>query len=122
MGPTAVVRLAGSVFLVGSLLAVACAPVASPAPASKGTPDIKGVSTLATLEATTGGEPIAPVLTGELTADCQPDVESRDGMGRGLKTGERAIDFTLEDVGGAEVRLSRLLVERPVVMIFGSFT
>ncbi len=63
-----------------------------------------------------------PVQAGELTANCQPDEESGGGMGQGLKVGETAIDFTLEDIDGAAVSLSGLLAERPVVMIFGSFT
>ncbi len=120
--PAAVVRLAGSVFLAGWLLAVACAPALPAAPGGDGTPDTGDASAPATREATAAGEPLAPALVGELTANCQPDRDSRNGMGQGLKTGEKAIDFVLEDIDGAEVRLSGLLAERPVVMIFGSFT
>ena len=40
----------------------------------------------------------------------------------GLAVGEMAIDFTLNDTYGNEYVLSQLLVEKPVVMIFGSFT
>jgi peroxiredoxin len=36
--------------------------------------------------------------------------------------GELAIDFTLKDIHGSEYTLSKLLGEKPVVMIFGSFT
>ena len=119
--PGAAVRLAGSVFLAGWLLAAACAP------AGGGTPDASGASVPATAETTTaetatGDEPVVPVLAGELTANCQPDEKTGGGMGRGLKIGETAIDFTLEDIDGAAVSLSGLLAERPVVMIFGSFT
>lgn len=100
-------RLAGSVFLAGWLLAAACAP-ATPAGDGPVAPVLAGTDT--------------PVLAGELTANCQPDDKSVGGMGRGLKVGETAIDFTLEDLDGTAVSLSGLLAERPVVMIFGSFT
>lgn len=40
----------------------------------------------------------------------------------GLEIGELAINFTLMDIYGREFRLSRLLAEKPVVMVFGSFT
>ena len=40
----------------------------------------------------------------------------------GLPVGETAVDFTLKDTDGATVSLSGLLGEKPVVMIFGSFT
>lgn len=116
--PGAVVRLAGSVFLAGWLLAAACAPAVPATPETT------------TAETATGDGPVAPVLAGtdtpvlagELTANCQPDDKSVGGMGRGLKVGETAIDFTLEDLDGTAVSLSGLLAERPVVMIFGSFT
>lgn len=103
-------HLAGSVFLAGWLLAAACAPAVPATPETT------------TAETATGDGPVAPVLAGELTANCQPDDKSVGGMGRGLKVGETAIDFTLEDLDGTAVSLSGLLAERPVVMIFGSFT
>jgi cytochrome oxidase Cu insertion factor (SCO1/SenC/PrrC family) len=113
MRPGAVIRLAGSVFLAGWLLATACAPVA---PAGDGTPDTSGAS----VPVLAGTD--VPVLAGELTANCQPDEKSGGGMGRGLKVGETAIDFTLEDINGTPVSLSGLLAKRPVVMVFGAFT
>ncbi len=64
----------------------------------------------------------APLLAGELTANCQPDEKSNDGIGPGIGVGETAVDFTLDDISGLPVSLSGLLAEKPVVMIFGSFT
>lgn len=64
----------------------------------------------------------APLLAGELTANCQPDEKSNDGIGPGIGVGETAVDFTLDDISGLPVNLSELLAEKPVVMIFGSFT
>ena len=124
MRPGTVIRLAGSLFLASWLLAAACAPAA---PAGDGTSDTGGAAVPATPETTTAETassdgPAAPALAGELTADCQSAGKSVGGMGRGLKVGETAIDFTLEDIDGAAVSLSGLLAERPVVMVFGSFT
>jgi peroxiredoxin len=41
---------------------------------------------------------------------------------RGPDVGELAIDFALRDVDGNEHTLSQLLADKPVVLIFGSFT
>jgi hypothetical protein len=38
------------------------------------------------------------------------------------KEGELAVEFSLRDVNGVEYTLSELLSEKPVYMIFGSFT
>jgi len=40
----------------------------------------------------------------------------------GLPVGDTAVDFTLRDTGGVEHTLSDLLEEKPVVIVFGSFT
>ena len=105
MRPGAVVRLAGSVFLAGWLLATACAPAV---PATPAAPAADGTD--------------VPALAGELTVNCQPDKESSGGLGRGIGVGQTAVDFALEDIDGVPVSLSGLLAEKPVVMIFGSFT
>jgi hypothetical protein len=60
-----------------------------------------------------------PRLRTELVRGCQ---QASGGARGGPFPGELAIDFTLKDVHGDEYRLSRLLAEKPVVMIFGSFT
>jgi len=64
------------------------------------------------------------VLSDALSRDCQ---ESQSPVGGnfdavGLRIGEKAIDFTLKDVTGDEYRLSQLLADKPVMMVFGSCT
>ena len=63
-----------------------------------------------------------PQLSTELKRGCQIGPDSRDFEQAGLAVGTEAINFTLKDLWGDEIRLSRLLTEKPVVMIFGSFT
>jgi cytochrome oxidase Cu insertion factor (SCO1/SenC/PrrC family) len=41
---------------------------------------------------------------------------------RPMTPGQLAIDFTLKDTAGKAYTLSNLLAEKPVIMIFGSFT
>ena len=59
-----------------------------------------------------------------LKRDCEPKIaETRDAYNNeGLMVGTNAIDFTLKDTAGNEVTLSELTVDKPVVMILGSFT
>ena len=52
---------------------------------------------------------------------CSPGPECGDA-GLGLKTGDRAADFTLLTADGDEVSLGARLAERPVFLEFGSFT
>jgi hypothetical protein len=60
----------------------------------------------------------APVLSNDLKRGCQ-----RGGDGtRGLAVGALAVDFTLDDTAGQSHTLSAMLAEKPVVMVFGSFT
>jgi cytochrome oxidase Cu insertion factor (SCO1/SenC/PrrC family) len=40
----------------------------------------------------------------------------------GLMVGDKAIDFTLRDANGQGHNLTALLEEKPVVLIFGSYT
>ena len=40
----------------------------------------------------------------------------------GLAVGEPAVEFTLKDVNGTPHTLSALLAEKPVVIVFGSYT
>jgi hypothetical protein len=65
------------------------------------------------------GPAAAPQLPTELVRGCQ---QARGRERGGPLPGELAIDFMLKDVHGNEYRLSKLLAEKPVVMIFGSFT
>ncbi len=63
-----------------------------------------------------------PLLSDALIRNCGRNRTS-GGFGKvGLVEGDTAIDFTLKDIHGNIVSLSELLSEKPVVMIFGSFT
>jgi hypothetical protein len=59
---------------------------------------------------------VAPQLPTVLERNCQ-----RGDAGAPLE-GELATDFTLKDTQGNEFTLSAMLAEKPVVMVFGSFT
>jgi len=58
--------------------------------------------------------------------DIAPPLEESSNSGAsivvGLDKGEKAVNFKLKDVNGNEFVLSSLLDEKPVVMVFGSFT
>ncbi len=68
--------------------------------------------------------PAEPTLSNTLLRDCDPTQTSGGGDfdDVGLQIGERAVDFTLRDIYGTEARLSQLLAEKPVMMVFGSCT
>ena len=65
-----------------------------------------------------------PMLSGILKRNCQDtQLSLSDNYDEaGLQVGEKAIDFRLTDINSTEFQLSQLLVEKPVVMVFGSFT
>jgi len=63
-----------------------------------------------------------PELSAVLKKDCSPASARGDFGNIGLQVGEVAVNFTLRDIHGAEFRLSRFLAEKPVMMVFGSFT
>ncbi|MEQ1502414.1 MAG: deiodinase-like protein [Myxococcota bacterium] len=64
----------------------------------------------------------------ELVTDCfdypeQPfDKHRHADVGTRLTAGDRAVDFTLRDVKGNAVRLADLLVDKPVLLVQGSWT
>ncbi len=62
-------------------------------------------------------ESSAPLLSGDLTRGCQRGVGTN-----GLAVGTPAVDFTLDDTMGQRYTLSAMLAEKPVMMVFGSFT
>jgi hypothetical protein len=71
----------------------------------------------------TGGfKPAEPVLLEGLSKNCQSTGDSENFNNAGLSIGQVAVNFTLKDTQGTEFRLSRLLAENPVVIVFGSFT
>ena len=63
-----------------------------------------------------------PELSDSLIRGCQGRRSAGGFDKAGLPEGETAVDFTLKDTVGTTVSLSELLREKPVVMIFGSFT
>lgn len=95
-----------------SLLAlpiVACGSEITPATSSPSTPN--------------NVEPEGPVLSTALKRGCSPvEGGNVDVDNTGLAIGETAVNFTLKDIKGNEYTLSQLLDEKPVVMVFGSFT
>jgi len=91
------------------LLLAACSPAEAPAGSNTSPPDTVQNS---------GGL----TLSNALRRNCQRDGPSRGFDSVGLDAGATAVDFTLKDVDGTEFSLSRLLAEKPVVMVFGSFT
>lgn len=65
---------------------------------------------------------IKPVLSDALLRGCERAETSRNFSNVGLAVGETAVGFTLQDTQGNMVSLSDLLIEKPVMMVFGSFT
>jgi cytochrome oxidase Cu insertion factor (SCO1/SenC/PrrC family) len=93
------------VVLVSALL-LACSPAEDKPSARTTAPEEATVSKAANL-----------LSSDALTRDCQRGQGSSD-----LGVGEVAVNFTLKDTYGSEYSLSALLAEKPVVMVFGSFT
>ncbi|MEE9366463.1 MAG: hypothetical protein V3W44_07240 [Dehalococcoidales bacterium] len=62
------------------------------------------------------------MLSTNLKRGLEPVSTGDDFDDTGLAVGELAVGLTLRDTGGVEFDLSRLLAEKPVVMVFGSFT
>jgi len=79
---------------------------------------------------TNGPEPTAQVITPtapqifspELTGNLKYGCTKKDPKTPSPKEGELAVNFSLRDVNGVEYTLSEMLSEKPVYMIFGSFT
>jgi hypothetical protein len=64
---------------------------------------------------------IEPKLSYSLKRGCvYPQASNFNTVG--LPTGEMAIDFTLDAINNNKVNLANLLRDKPVVMVFGSFT
>ena len=108
--------------LILALLFGACAPTA-PAPVPQ-TPDapspVSPTPPAAPTPATEEEVLEEPALPGTLKRDCPPRSVAFENAG--LQIGGKAVNFTLKDINGEEFRLSRLLAEKPVMMVFGSFT
>jgi len=64
---------------------------------------------------------VEPVLSDVLINGCANPMDFANDQ-TGLAAGTKARNFTLKDISGNEVHLSRLLAEKPVVMVFGSYS
>lgn len=67
-------------------------------------------------------EPEALLLSDALKRGCERSRPSGGFENVGLAVGETAVNFELKDIHGNTVSLAGLLSEKPVVMVFGSFT
>jgi hypothetical protein len=75
-----------------------------------------------TLNSHINSEPAEPILLGTLSRNCKITRGSGNFDQEGLAVGGTAVNFMLKDINGSEFRLSQLLSEKPVMMVFGSFT
>ncbi len=82
---------------------------------------LSAVDTVADSEGETT-DPGQLVLSTALKRGCWPGSGSVSLRNTGLAEGETAVEFTLRDIQGNPVSLSQLLDEKPVVIVFGSFT
>ena len=97
----------------------ACAPTVTPAPTTTPTPNLE----LGEVPDPVIHETKRPELSDALIRGCERTSRPSGGFENvGLAVGETAVDFTLQDVHGNTVSLAGLLTEKPVVMVFGSFT
>ncbi len=118
--------------LILTLLVTGCAqsPIETPTPPAKTPAPIEVVEATPKDSATSTGDReqessdnvSGPVLSNTLDRGSKRTRFSGDFDSVGLSVGETAIDFTLKDVDGNTVSLRGLLSEKPVVMVFGSFT
>ena len=113
-------RLYSVVMILGllPLLLVACRPASTPAlPPAIEEPERPTLSNPPTIV-----EPEELALPTTLKRDYQLTPGRSKFDNTGLAIGKTAVNFTLRDIYGTEFRLSRLLAEKPVMMVFGSFT
>jgi hypothetical protein len=123
-----------TVLLPVLLLIIACAGSPEPAPsappvppAAPAPPEVTQPPKPATISEPAPGRP-AGTGSGEppLSDNLKRNGRITQGDGgfdnTGLAIGETAVNFTLKDIHGADFRLSHLLAEKPVVLVFGSFT
>lgn len=103
-----------AVLVSGALLALAaCSPADNPADPVDAVPPAAGAES---------GGGAGPRLSGVLNAGCEKNLPS-GGIGKaGVAQGRLAVDFTLKDTDGRDHTLSAMLAQKPVLMVFGSFT
>ena len=112
-------RLAFCLLLLALALLPACrsaAPTATATAMPAATPTARATPTV-TVTPTPAPPRLEPAST--LARRCD---QFESFVARPMTPGQLAIDFTLKDTKGKAYTLSNLLAERPVVMIFGSFT
>ena len=90
------------------------APIPSPRPALTPDPSV--------VPHPVAPEPEALFLSDALKRGCERSRPSGGFNNVGLAVGETAVNFRLKDIHGNTVSLAGLLSEKPVVMVFGSFT
>jgi hypothetical protein len=103
------------------LVLFACAPADGPAGATDTTPSDAGP------KADPEGGPKAgsaagPQISDALKDDCEQSRPSGGINEAGIPQGALAVDFTLKDTEGRDHTLSAMLAQKPVMMVFGSFT
>ena len=86
------------------------------------TPTAQTTTQESTYNKNTKDEDGEPALLDALRRNCQITKGSSNFDKSGLAVGEPAVNFTLKDINNKELRLSQFLAEKPVVMVFGSFT
>ena len=106
--------------LAGLAACSAATPAATPTPPVSPTVGGAGGQSAATATVTPTPRPQAPAI--EPARSLARNCEQRSFAARPMTAGQIVIDFTLKDVKGKEYTLSSLLAEKPVIMIFGSFT
>ena len=109
LGVTAVGKLALLLGACAGADITVRAPTAVPSPGSSPAPD------------TVVQEPMG-LLSDALIRNCEDNRGAGGFQNVGLDDGAMAVDFTLTDTVGTTFSLSELLGEKPVVMVFGSFT
>jgi hypothetical protein len=124
---TTALLLAGVIAISGCSSAAPSAAPENTAVNSEAKPNAAAASTSSPVDTTIPSEVIVPetapghlpVLSDELTRGCLGD---EDRLAIYPQEGEPAIEFTLRDVDGKIYTLSEMLAEKPVYMVFGSFT
>ena len=102
-----------------SLLLAACSPATQEPAVGKTPVDEQPTGTPPVSTGVPEAPPgVSPVLSTDLVRGC----ERCNSSALGPQVGEPAIEFALMDVDGKRYVLSELLQEKPVVLVFGSFT
>jgi hypothetical protein len=88
----------------------------------------QGVSDGSDGSADAGDDFSGPILSSALESNCfnwpEDDFSSTNkaNVSRALSVNDLAVELILKDVNGVEYTLSNLLAEKPVLLVFGSFT